>query len=129
MEPPRPVCVVQLVQRLQGGLLTDPPFGGLDELEDPHRPALVPATQGQAERRRRLPFAVTGMNDQQWPLPPLPGGQPVRRYDVRYARWALGSPALAYGGHQLISSDLADGDVLRAEVDAQRPGQAERHPP
>ena len=100
--------VVQLGQRLQGGLLADPPLGGLDELEDPDRPALVPATQGQAERRRRLPLAVTGVNDQQRPLAPLPGGQPVRRYDCPVRPLASGSPALAYGGHQLISSDLAD---------------------
>ena len=35
---------------------------------------------------------------------------------------------MAYGGHQLIGSDLTDSDVLGAEVDAQRSCQTERHP-
>ena len=84
-------CIMEFVQRLQGRLFTDPPLGGLDELEDPDRPALVP-----------------------------PECSPVRPL-------ASGSPIPAYGLHQLISSDLVDADVLRAEVDTQRPGQAERH--
>ena len=121
--------VVQFAQRLEGSLLADSPLGGLDELEDAHRPALVPATQGQTERRGRLALAVTGVNDQQRPLPPLPGGQPVRREPAPECLLASGRPTLAYGVHQLISSDLAHCQVLRAEVDAQRLGEAQRHPP
>jgi hypothetical protein len=52
---------MEFVQRLQGRLFTDPPLGGLDELEDPDRPALVPATQSEPERRSGLSLTVAGV--------------------------------------------------------------------
>jgi hypothetical protein len=70
---------------LERVLLTDPPLGALHELEDPDRPALVPRPQGHPERGRRLPLHLPGVDDEQWSVAPLPGGEPVLRYDVRHS--------------------------------------------
>ena len=75
--------VVQRRRAFEGGLLADPPLGRLHELEDPDRPALVPAAQREPERGRRLPLAVAGVDDQQRPVAALPGGQPVVGDDER----------------------------------------------
>ena len=75
--------VVKFGQRLERGLLADPPASGLDELENSHGPALIPAAQCEAERGGGLSFAVPGVNDQQRPLPPLPSSQPILRNQIR----------------------------------------------
>ncbi|AXT83748.1 hypothetical protein C6I20_00025 [Aeromicrobium sp. A1-2] len=45
---------MQLAEALEDGLLADAPLGGLDELEDPDVPALVPRPDREAERSGRL---------------------------------------------------------------------------
>src|SRR5699024_7456972 len=49
--------LVESAEGREGLLLTDPPLRGLDELEDPDRPPLVPAAQGEAEGGGRLALA------------------------------------------------------------------------
>src|SRR3954447_11943136 len=79
--------IVQVTERLEGGLFADPPTGRLDELEDSYRPALVPAPQCEAERCCRLSLAVAGVDDQHRSLPPLSRGQSVLRNQLRHTGW------------------------------------------
>ena len=57
-------------ERPQCVLLPHPPLGRLHELEDPHRPALVPGPQRHTERGGGFALAGPGVHDHQRPAAP-----------------------------------------------------------
>src|SRR6185312_5919342 len=63
------------------------PLGALDELEDGDVEAGVPGPQRHSERRRRLPFARTGVHRQDRRVAPRPRGQPIVGNLQRTALW------------------------------------------
>jgi hypothetical protein len=68
---------VKAAERLERGLLADLPLRRLHELEDADRPALGPPPQGEPERRGGFAFHHTRVDDDERPVPALPGGQTV----------------------------------------------------
>src|SRR5699024_7952050 len=78
---------VEITERTQCGLLTDPPLRGFHELEHGDGPSLVPRTQRHTERRGGFAFHVAGVHSHQWPMPPLLCTQPVVGYVVRSSLW------------------------------------------
>ena len=86
---------VQRAEALQRGLLTDAPFGRLDELEHPDAEPLVPAAQRQTEGGGRLSLAVTGVHDQQGSVAALARREPVVGHDENPTLWHQAAPGVA----------------------------------
>src|SRR5690606_2423396 len=93
-------------ERLQRGLLPDPPLRGLHELEHRDAPALVPAAQRQPERGGGLPLAVTGVHHEQRPVAALAGGEPVVGHDGRLSLGHQAALPVASATADVIDSAL-----------------------
>ena len=68
-----------MAARFERGLLTDAPLGGLHELEDADRPALVPGAQREPEGGRRLALARAVVDDDEGAVAALTGREAVVR--------------------------------------------------